>query len=98
MYKLNFKKRVWIAKQYQNDVSAEKLALAQGIHRSAVYQIIKCYKEYGWDGLNVWDDYVSIISFSTSVFTGGFQQRNNLVENENRKSDPSPQASIPPVY
>jgi len=51
MYKLNFKKRVWIAKQYLGGISAEKLALAQRINRSAIYQIINIYKEYGWDGL-----------------------------------------------
>lgn len=51
MSKLNFKKRTWIAKQYSNGVSAEKLALAQNINRSAVYQIIGAYKEYGLDGL-----------------------------------------------
>ena len=51
MYKLNFKKRVWIAKQYSKGISAEKLALAQNINRSAVYQIIDAYKEFGWDGL-----------------------------------------------
>jgi transposase len=51
MSKLNFKKRMWIAKRYLNGVSAEKLALAQKINRSAVYQIINTYKEYGWDEL-----------------------------------------------
>lgn len=51
MYKLNFKKRVWIVKQYLKGVSASRLALAQGIHRSAVYQIIDNYKKQGWDGL-----------------------------------------------
>jgi putative transposase len=51
MYKLNFKKRVWIAKQYQRGISTDKLALAQGINRSAVYQIINSYKELGWEGL-----------------------------------------------
>ena len=51
MYKLNFKKRVWIAKQYLGGTSAEKLALAQNINRSGVYQIINSYKEYGWEGL-----------------------------------------------
>ena len=51
MYKLTFKKRVWVVKQYQHGISALKLGLAQNIHRSAVYQIVKTYKEYGWDGL-----------------------------------------------
>jgi len=51
MYKLTFKKRVWIVKRYLEGVSASKLALAQKVHRSAVYQIIDKYKEYGWDGL-----------------------------------------------
>lgn len=51
MYKLNFKKRVWIVKQYKNGVSASKLALVQNIHRSCIYQIIERYDEFGWDGL-----------------------------------------------
>tara|TARA_Y100000310_G_C20521932_1_gene734105 strand:+ start:189 stop:1055 length:867 start_codon:yes stop_codon:yes gene_type:complete len=51
MYKLTFRKRVWIVKQHLRGVSASKIALAQKIHRSAVYQIIDKYKEFGWDGL-----------------------------------------------
>jgi len=51
MYKLTYKKRVWLVKQYNKGVSASKLALAQKIHRSAVYQIIEKYKEYGFDGI-----------------------------------------------
>lgn len=51
MYKLTFKKRVWIVKQFREGKSATKLAQAQGIHRSAVYQIVDKYKQYGWDGL-----------------------------------------------
>lgn len=51
MYKLNFKKRVWIVKQYLQGVSYSNLALAQGIHVSAVYQIISKYKQFGFAGL-----------------------------------------------
>lgn len=51
MYKLNFKKRVWIVKHYLDGESVSKLALAQKIHRSAIYQILKKYREYDWDGL-----------------------------------------------
>ena len=51
MYKLTFKKRAWIVKQYQKGVSATKIALAQKVHRRAVYQILDKYKEFGWDGL-----------------------------------------------
>lgn len=51
MYKLNFKKRVWIVKQYQQGISATKIAVSQKINRRAVYQILETYKEYGWDGL-----------------------------------------------
>jgi putative transposase len=51
MYKLNFKKRVWIAKQYDNGIPASEIALAQKVHRSAVYQIVETYKIYGFDGL-----------------------------------------------
>ncbi len=51
MYKLTFKKRAWIVKQHLGGVPASKIALAQKIHRSAVYQILENYEEYGWDGL-----------------------------------------------
>jgi putative transposase len=51
MSKLTFKKRVWIVKQYEKGISAKKLALAQKIHRSAVYQLIEKFNQFGWDGL-----------------------------------------------
>jgi len=51
MYKLNFKKRVWVVKQHKRGVSASKIALAQKVHRSAIYQILEKYKQFGWDGL-----------------------------------------------
>lgn len=51
MYKLNFKKRVWIVKQFLKGVSASRLALAQRVHRSLIYQIIDKYKAEGFDGL-----------------------------------------------
>lgn len=51
MYKLNFKKRVWIVKQYQKGISASKLALSQGINRRCIYQILNKYKGYGREGL-----------------------------------------------
>ena len=51
MYKLNFKKRVWVVKQYQHGISATKIAVSQKINRRAVYQILETHKEYGWDGL-----------------------------------------------
>ena len=51
MYKLSFRKRMWIVKQFLGGASPSSLALAQKIHRSAVYQIIRKYNDYGWDGL-----------------------------------------------
>jgi putative transposase len=51
MNKLSFKKRVWIVKQYLKGVSASNLALAQKIHRSAVYQLVDSYKQFDFDGL-----------------------------------------------
>jgi len=51
MYKLTFEKRVWIVKQYLKGVSTSRLASAQRIHLSAVYQIIQKYKEHSWEGL-----------------------------------------------
>ncbi|MFH1590734.1 MAG: integrase core domain-containing protein [archaeon] len=51
MYKLTFKKRVWIVRQYLKGVSVAQLALAQKIHLSAVYKIISKFKQFDWDGL-----------------------------------------------
>ena len=51
MYKLNYKKRIWLVKQYLKGVSATKIALAQKINRRCVYQLINKYEEYGWGGL-----------------------------------------------
>ena len=51
MYKLNFKKRVWIVKQKLNGISTSKICSAQSISRMSVSKLMKAYNEYGWDGL-----------------------------------------------
>lgn len=51
MYKLNFKKRVWIAKQVLNGVPINKIAEAQKVSRISVFKIAKIQQEFGWDGL-----------------------------------------------
>ncbi len=51
MYKLSFEKRVWIVKQLLKGNSPIKIALAQKVNRSLVYQLKEKYKDYGWDGL-----------------------------------------------
>jgi len=51
MNKLNYKKRIWIVKQFQKGISSSKIALAQKINRRCVYQILDKYKKDGWDGL-----------------------------------------------
>ena len=51
MYKLNFKKRVWIVKQVLKGTPQVKIALSQGISDRSVREIMQKYKEYGWDGL-----------------------------------------------
>jgi putative transposase len=51
MYKLNFKKRVWIVKQCEKGISASKIALAQKVNRRCIYQLIDKYKQCGWGGL-----------------------------------------------
>jgi DNA invertase Pin-like site-specific DNA recombinase len=50
MYKLNFEKRAWVVKKYDQGISASKLALAQKINRRCVYQIIDKFKQFGWKG------------------------------------------------
>jgi len=51
MYKLSFEKRVWIVKQLLRGKSPLRVALAQKVHRSLVYQLKEKYEVYGWDGL-----------------------------------------------
>ena len=51
MYKLNFGKRVWIVKRYLKGDSTSRIALAQGVTRMTVSNLIRCYREFGWDGL-----------------------------------------------
>lgn len=50
--KLTFQKRVWIVKQIrEKSASPSRVAMAQRIHRSAVYQLLEKFDEWGWDGL-----------------------------------------------
>jgi putative transposase len=51
MYKLNFKKRVWIVKQRLKGVSPPELALAQQVSESYVRRLMRIYTEFGFDGL-----------------------------------------------
>ncbi len=51
MYKLNFKKRVWIVKQRLKGESPFKLALTQKVSESYVRRLMRNYKEYGFNGL-----------------------------------------------
>ena len=51
MYKLNFKKRVWIVKQVLHGKPYSQIAMAQKISKPAVFKIMNKYKEFGWDGL-----------------------------------------------
>lgn len=51
MYKLNFKKRVWIVKQYTKGTSIKDIALSQKISRISVFKTVQRYKQHGWDSL-----------------------------------------------
>lgn len=51
MYKLNFKKRVWIVKQVLKGKSYSYAANSQSISKPAIFKIMKIYKEDGWEGL-----------------------------------------------
>lgn len=51
MYKLSFKKRLWIVKQHSNGVPTSKICLAQKISRMTVSNVIRDYRKYSWDGL-----------------------------------------------
>lgn len=51
MYKLSFKKRVWIVKQYLRRLPTNNIARSQKVTRMTVSNLIRAYKEFGWDGL-----------------------------------------------
>jgi len=51
MYKLNFKKRVWIVKQILDGKSYSYVAMTQKVSKPAVFKIMRNYKQFGWDGL-----------------------------------------------
>jgi putative transposase len=51
MYKLNFEKRVWIVKQYLKGNSPSKIAFAQNVTRMTISNLVRRFKEYGWDAL-----------------------------------------------
>ena len=51
VYKLTFKKRVWIVKQFLKGMEVKRIADCQNVNRRSVYHILKNYKAYGWDGL-----------------------------------------------
>jgi len=51
MYKLTFKKRVWIVKQFQRGEPVSEIAKSQKINRRTIYKILEKYKEFSWDGL-----------------------------------------------
>src|SRR3989344_8489483 len=51
MYKLSFKKRVWIVKQYLRGTPASQIAISQKVFKRTVYKIVDKYEQEGWDGL-----------------------------------------------
>lgn len=51
MYKLNYKKREWIVKQYLKGTPTKYLASAQKVSTRTIQNIVKIYKEDGFDGL-----------------------------------------------
>ena len=51
MYKLNFKKRVWVVKQYLKGISTSSIALSQKITPRTVQKLVKTYKSEGWGAL-----------------------------------------------
>lgn len=51
MYKLNFKKRVWIVRQHLKGIPTSKICLAQSISGMTVSNLIRAHNEYGLEGL-----------------------------------------------
>ena len=89
MYKLNFKKRVWVVKQYNNGESVLDVALSQKIDRRTIYKILDKYEEFGWDGLKdhktgrsetVLNKNTEILIFDLRKYGYGACNRTNLEE------------------
>jgi len=51
MYKLSYKKRLWIVKQRLKGVPTNRAALSQSVSTRTVQKLVKAYEEFGWDGL-----------------------------------------------
>ena len=51
MYKLTFEKRVWIVKQHIRGRATNDIAMAQNVSRMTVSNLIRSYREFGFDGL-----------------------------------------------
>lgn len=51
MYKLNYKKRVWIIKQVLKGMTRIKVAAMQQVSDRTVRNLMQSYKEFGWSGL-----------------------------------------------
>jgi putative transposase len=51
MYKLTYKKRVWIIKKKLDGISTTRICLAQNVSRMTVSKLMRIYKQFGWDGL-----------------------------------------------
>lgn len=51
MYRLNFKKRVWIVKQVLKGIPRIDVALSQRVSDRTVREIMRVYADSGWDGL-----------------------------------------------
>ena len=51
MYKLTFKKRVWIVKRYLNGEMTSEIAFAQRVSTRTVQNLVEEYDKFGWDGL-----------------------------------------------
>ncbi len=51
MYKLSFKKRVWIVKHVLKGISETRVAIAQNVTDRTVRSILTNYKQFSWDGL-----------------------------------------------
>ena len=51
MYKLSFKKRVWIVKQVLKGISQVRVGRVQNVSDRSVRDILAKYNQFGWDGL-----------------------------------------------
>src|SRR3989338_9861366 len=84
MYKLSFKKRVWIVKQYLKGSSISGILCAQNVSRMTLFALIRKYEEFGWDETNGKIERF-FLTYKTEYITGTFNNIKDYITHYNTK-------------